>query len=161
MDPLEGLAIGANATFISSEVTLPDDEAAGFDLPNIMAPMSTRDMTNAPEYLYNLYLTYDLVDSGTQFSIFYTVQGDKLVAGAGQSNGNFVPNVYALEYGTLNLSISQRLWKHLRLQFQAKNLLNPDIQEVYRSPFIGGDVLKTSYSTGVEFSIGLVAEFTF
>ena len=47
------------------------------------------------------------------------------------------------------------------MQFQAKNLLNPDIQEVYRSPFIGGDVLKTSYSTGVEFSIGLVAEFTF
>lgn len=160
-DRLEGLTLGANATFISSQVTLPADEAAGFDQPNILAPMSNRDMTNAPDHLYNLYMTYDSALTGTQVGLFYTVQGDTLLAGAGQSNGNFVPNVYASEYDTLNLSVSQSLGKHFKLQFQAKNLTNPAIETVYRSRFIGGDVTKTSFTKGIEYSIGLSAEFTF
>jgi outer membrane receptor protein involved in Fe transport len=161
-NPLQGLSLGANATFIDSEVTLPDDEAALFEAPNVLAPMPTRDMTGAPEHLYNLYLTYDLERTGTQFALFYTVQGDTLVTGAGvSSTGQFVPNVYALEYGTLNLSLSQKIGEHFKLQFQAKNLTNPEIEEVYRSEFIGSDVTRTSYTRGIEFSIGLSAEFTF
>ena len=38
---------------------------------------------------------------------------------------------------------------------------NPSIEEVYRSPYIGEDVTKTSYTKGIEYSIGLSAEFTF
>jgi hypothetical protein len=40
-------------------------------------------MTNAPEHLYNVFLTYDVRATGTQLGLFYTVQGDTLVAGAG------------------------------------------------------------------------------
>ncbi|MGC9326173.1 MAG: hypothetical protein ACP5I1_00935, partial [Candidatus Hinthialibacter sp.] len=107
---LSGLSVGANATFIHSEVTLPDDEAAQFEAPNIRAPMPTRDMTNAPDHLYNFFFTYDLTElglHGSEISLFYTVRGDTLAAGAGQSGGNFVPNVYEKEYGTLNLSATQ------------------------------------------------------
>jgi outer membrane receptor protein involved in Fe transport len=159
-EPLTGLSLGANATFIDSEVTLPDDEVAGFALPNIAVPMTTRDMTNAPEHLYNLYITYD-APTGTQAALFYTVKGDTLVAGAGQSNGNFIPDVYALEYGMLNFSLSQNLGKYFKIQFQAKNLTNPTIEEVYRSTAISDDVTKTSYTKGIEYTIGLSAEFTF
>ncbi len=154
---LEGLAIGANATFIDSEVTLPDDEQ--LILENQGVPMPTRDATNAPEYLYNLYLTYDLDTIATQLGIFYTVQGDTLLSGGG-SQGNtqiFVPSVYQKEFGTLNVSLSHRLSKHFRLRFEAKNLTDPDIETVYRSEFIGDDVTKTSYSTGREFSVSLTA----
>jgi outer membrane receptor protein involved in Fe transport len=160
-DRLTGLTLGANATFIDSEVTLSDAESAQFELPNILAPQTTRDMTNAPEYLYNLFMTYELEQTGTQFAIFYTVQGDTLLAGAGTSDGNFVPDVYGLEYGTLNLTIGQKLGKHFKLQFQVKNLTNPRIEEVYRSRYIGDDVTKTSYTKGIEYAIGLSAEFTF
>ena len=160
-DALHGLSVGANATFIDSEVMLPPDEAAGFDQPNIQVPTSSRDMTNAPEHLYNFFLTYDLEHTGTQFGIFYTVRGDTLVAGAGQANGNFVPDVYEKEFGTLNLSVSQKFWENWRLTFQAKNLTNPEIQEVYRSRAIGGDRVKTSRTDGIEFSIGISAEFFF
>ncbi|HWB19702.1 MAG TPA: TonB-dependent receptor [Phycisphaerales bacterium] len=160
-DGFKGLSVGANATFIDSQVTLPEDEEAMFEAPNIAAPMPTRDMTNAPDHLYNFYLTYDLESTGTQFSIFYTVRGDTLVAGAGESLGNFVPNVYETEYGTLNFTVSQKLFKFLTLQFQAKNLTNPAIETVYRSKFIGDDVVKTSYTKGIDYSIGLSAEFTF
>jgi outer membrane receptor protein involved in Fe transport len=121
-DKLDGLALGANATFIDSEVTLPADEAQ--DFADLGVPMPSRDMSNAPEYLYNLYLTYDLDAGKTQFSAFYTVQGDTLVKGAGLDGVHFVPNVYQKEYGTLNLSLARTLSEHFRLTLQAKNVTN-------------------------------------
>ena len=48
-------------------------------------------MTNAPDHLYNLYLTYDLAATGTQLGAVLHRQGDTLVAGAGADDGNFVP----------------------------------------------------------------------
>lgn len=158
-ESVEGLSVGANATFIDSQVRLTDAEVAIFGSPGIQAPMTTRDMTGAPDHLYNLYLTYDVPNTQTQFALFYTVQGDTLVAGATESNGNFVPSVYATEYDTLNFSVSQQFGKIARLQIQAKNLTNPAIEEVYRSKYIGDDVLKTSYTKGVEYSISLSLSF--
>ena len=161
-DQMEGFSIGANATFIDSEVTLPDYERELFEQPNLQVPMSTRDMTNAPEMLYNFFLTYDLDRlglTGTQLGLFYTVRGDTLVAGAGQSKGFFVPNVYEKEYGTLNLSLVQKLGDNWKVKFQAKNLLDPDIKRVYRSEYIGDDITKTSYKKGMEFTLSVSAEF--
>ena len=118
-------------------------------------------MTNAPDHLYNLYLTYDLPSTGTQVGLFYTVQGDTLIAGAGHSTGNLVPNVYAKEFDTLNLTVFQKLGKYLHLQFQGKNLTNPTIETVYRADQIAHDVRRTSYTKGMEFSIALGAEVAF
>jgi hypothetical protein len=88
------------------------------------------------------------------------VKGDTLVVGAGQKKGEFVPDIYAKDYGTLNLSISKELSKHFNLTFKIKNLTNPEIQEVYRSKYIdGGDVLKTSYTQGIEYSLGVSGEW--
>ena len=94
-------------------------------------------------------------------SLFYTVQGDTLVAGAGQANGNFVPSIFATEYDTLNFSFSQKLSEHVSLKVQAKNLTNPRITEVYRSDFTGSDVVHTSYTKGIDYPIGLTAKFSF
>src|SRR5262249_30865548 len=91
-EKLDGLALGANATFIDSEVTLPSGDAEDFATQGV--PMPTRDMSNAPEYLYNLYLTYDLDAGKTQLAAFYTVQGDTLVEGAGLDGIKFIPNIY-------------------------------------------------------------------
>ncbi len=159
--PLEGLSVGFNGTLINSRVELPRSEILTFEDSDIQAPMTVRDMTNAPAYLWNLYFTYDIAETATRLGLFYTVQGDTLVAGAGTSSDNFVPNVYALEYETLNLSLAQKLGKFLELQFQAKNLTNPDIEEVYRSSYIGDDVRKTSYSKGVDYSVALSLNLSF
>ncbi|WP_186804863.1 TonB-dependent receptor domain-containing protein [Limihaloglobus sulfuriphilus] len=161
-EDLAGLTAGANATFISSEVTLPDDEADDFDEPNIQAPTRKRDMTNAPEHLYNLFLTYDLDHIGfedTNVGLFYTVRGDTLAAGAGQSNGNYIPDVYEKQFGTLNFTLSHKLNKNMKLKFQAKNLLDPEIDTVYRSDYIDGDVTKSSYTKGMAFSVSVTANF--
>jgi outer membrane receptor protein involved in Fe transport len=155
-DTLEGLSVGFNTTFIQSEVTLPSSEVTLFE--GLGAPMTSRDMVEAPEYLYNLNLTYDM-ENGTQLGLFYTVTGDTLKAGAGQSKGKFVPNVYQTEYGSLNLSLTQSIGEHWKMVMQVKNLTNPKIQEVYRSSYIPSDLVKTSYRKGIDFSVSLGYSF--
>ncbi|MEN6576817.1 MAG: TonB-dependent receptor [Phycisphaerales bacterium] len=154
---LEGFTAGANATFIRSEVTLPDDEAAAFAA--VGAPTSTRDMMGAPEHLYNLNLTYEHAKYRTQIGLFYTVRGDTLMEGGVALGNSYVPDVYAQEYGTLNLSVLQPVREHLKVMFQAKNLTNPKIQEVYRSDFVSGEETKTSYRRGVDLALSLEYEF--
>ena len=161
VEGLDGLTLGANATLLESSVRLPQEEIDELSLPNINAPIVSRDMTGAPAYLYNLFATYSLAETGTDFAIAYSVQGDTLIAGAGTNPPNFVPSVYALPYGTLNMSITQKLGDIFRLSLAIKNLTNPDIEEVYRSPYIGDDVLKTSFTRGIDFSVSLSASFTF
>lgn len=160
--PLDGLSIGGNGTIINSEVQRSAEDVErlnGYLEEYNLQTEPTRDMLNAPEHLYNIFTTYDIEKTGTKLGLFYTVKGDTLVAGAGQSDGNFVPSVYATEYKTLNFSLSQKIGEHLTLSFKAKNLLDPEINEVYRSDFLERDVLKTSYKKGITYSISLGGEF--
>lgn len=152
---LEGLSVGGNATFINSKVRLPEREVK--ILADAGRNITTRDMINAPEHLYNLHLTYDNERFGTNLAIFYTVKGDTLIAGAGNRNGNFVPGIYAKEFETLNITLSKDIGKYFRLTFKAKNLLDPDIEQVYRAGGIGGDITRRSFSKGRDFTISLTS----
>ena len=154
---LEGFSAGVNATWIDSEVDLPQEEIDSLSVPQIDIDITSRDMTNAPEHLFNLYLNYDMPWTGTKASLFYTIRGDALVAGAfaDPEEGNFIPSVYEREFGTLNFTLSQRVNDNLALKFQAKNLTDPDIKEVYRTSAVPNDVLRTSFSRGVELSLGV------
>lgn len=158
-EALEGLALGANATFINSEVQITQQESDAFN--SLEVPMSSRDMTNAPDHLLNLYTTYEVPRVRTQLGLFYTVTGDTLVAGAGVSDFRFVPSVYAKQYDTLNFSLIQPLGRFFNLRFQAKNLTNPYIEEVYRSEYTGPDVTKSTYTRGIDYTLSLGAKFTF
>ncbi|GJM23138.1 MAG: TonB-dependent receptor [Planctomycetota bacterium] len=156
-EDLSGLSVGANATFIDSEVKLPQNEIDAF--ATLGVNITERDATNAPEYLYNIYTTYDIEHLATQLALFYTVRGDALVAGGAEATGNFVPSIYAKEFGTLNFSATHQLNERTKLQFKAKNLTNPEIEEVYRSSVTSGDATKTTYTAGREFSLSLSMRF--
>jgi hypothetical protein len=118
-------------------------------------------MTNAPSHLYNAFLTWDLSDAGTQIGVFYTVTGDTLLAGAGQSAGNFVPSIYHTQYDNLNVTITQPIGKYFRIGLGAKNLTNPELREVYRSPIGGPDVTHREHTEGIEYSLSLAFEARF
>jgi len=64
------------------------------------------------------------------------------------------------EFGTLNLSISQKVGEHVKLSFKAKNLTNPAIEEVFRSDF-NSDTTKSSFRRGIDLSFSISAEFKF
>jgi len=140
-------------------VTIPDNEQALFQ--TIGFPLSTRDMTGAPAYLANINVTYDYEETGTQAGLFYTLTGETLETGAGIDTNNFVPSLYSLAYGTLNLTVQQRIGEYLRLTFQAKNLLNPEIQTAYEGAYVNGSILSTSFTAGIDFSIGLSFQMDF
>ena len=149
-DSYSGIGVGANATLIDSEVTLPNANSVG---------ASSRDMSHAPDHLYNIFMTYDFPNEATKCGLFYTVRGDTLVAGAASSDGNIIPNVYETEYGTLNFTASHRFNDVWKLSFKATNLLNPKIQTVYRDDRSGVDTVKTSYTKGMDFTVSLSASF--
>jgi len=86
-----------------------------------------------------------------------TITGNTLIAGAGEADGNFVPDVYAKEYGTLNLTVSKTFGEQTTVQFQAKNLTNPEIETFYDSSH--GDVTKTTFTRGREYSLGVSIRF--
>jgi len=153
-ESLEGFSLGGNATVIHSEVDLTDEEIQRFEGTGV--PMESRDMTNAPEHLYNFYVTYDHQPTSTQVALFYTIKGDTLVSGAGINDGNFVPSIYQKEFGTLNVSVGTAISRNVQIVFKGRNLTNPDIEEVYRSGYVpGGDSVRSSFSQGTEYSIGL------
>lgn len=158
-EALDGLSIGANATFIDGKVSLPQSERDELDA--LKVPQASRDMTNAPERLLNLFATYDLERTNSQFAVFYTLTGDTLIAGPGQSKSNFIPSIYAKEFETVNASFIQKLSDHVSLKIQAKNLTNPRIDTVYRSDYINGDATRTSFTRGVDYSITLSGEIRF
>ncbi len=153
-NPFDGLSVGGNLTLISSEVTMPEDEVDRYYQNNYGFVETSRDMLNAPEYLYNLYTTYDIDKTGTKLGLFYTVKGDTLVAGP-STYGEYIPSVYAKEYGSLNFTASQQFGDRWNLAFKVKNITDPRIEQVYRSDVLGEEVLKSSYTKGVEYSLGL------
>ena len=121
--------------------------------------MTSRDMTNTPKFLYNLFATWDFEKTGTQLGLFYTVRGDTLIAGAGTGSGALVPDIYELEYGTLNASLTQSLGGGWKIGIQAKNILDPSIKSVYRSHVTDEEFTKSEYHRGTEIWFNISAEF--
>ena len=159
--PLDGFGVGANSTWIEAPVRLPDSATNPFAALPGVRPRSIRDMTNAPEYLYNLFATWDLAATKTSFGLFYTVTGDTLVQGPGPSNDFFVPATYETRYESLSLSVTQALGSHVKLSLAGKNLTDALRREVYRSEFIADDVTRRSYTDGVEWSLTIGGEIRF
>lgn len=164
-EPLQGLSVGGNATLLDTQVTIRQFERQRLRRAN--APQRSRPMTNAPEFLYNLFLTYNSKQTGTRASLFYTVTGDKLLAGpgvrapVGDEFRFFVPAVYQKERDTLNFTLSQKIGEHITLSFSAENLTNSERQTVFRSDRLSSDVVKTSHTDGIDFSLGISADFKF
>lgn len=161
-EPLRAVTLGGNATVIDSRVDVSEADIDRFLDPAVDVLITTRDMTGAPNYLYNLYVTVGLEETGTNLGLFWTAQGDTLVAGAGVNGDNeFIPSTYAKPVETLNFTLTQRIFENFQIYFKAKNITNPEIQTVWRTPDGNAERLRTSYTSGVDISLGVTASFTF
>jgi len=79
-----------------------------------------------------------------------------LKSGAAIGERGATPNIYSKKLATVNLSFSQEFADRWKLTFQAKNLIDPRVDEVYRAPD-GTEVLRRRYHEGVSYSFGLGA----
>lgn len=159
--PLDGLGLGANATWIDASVLRPESELDEFEALQGFRPSASRDMTNAPEFLYNAFATWDIEATKTSFGFFYTVTGDALVQGPGPSNSFFVPATYETRYEQASVTLSQALGKGVRLTLGGRNLTNALRREVYRSEYLESDVTRRSYTEGIEWSLSIGGEIRF
>lgn len=157
-DQFTGIGLGANFTYLYSEVTLSKDDQAA--LATYGVNETTQQMTATPDYLLNLNATYEYEDWGSQVGLFYILKGDSLVSGANPHTTLLTPAIYQLGYGTLNFTASQRIIGGLRFSVGAKNITNPDIQTQYRtSEGITG--LNSTYTAGISFNMALTYQASF
>lgn len=151
----EGLTLGGNSTWIDATVRRPQQELDLFEQFQGVRPSATRDMTDAPDYLWNLFATYELESTGTRFGLFYTTTGDRLIQGPGPSNNNFIPATYDRSYDNLTATFAQQLGRGVQLSFTARNLTDALRQQVYRTEYLDEDVVRRDFTTGVTYSLSI------
>jgi outer membrane receptor protein involved in Fe transport len=153
--PLSGCTVGGNSTWIDATVRRPDQEVAQFEQFQGVRPRTTRDMTDAPDYLLNLFTTYDIAATGTSFGVFYTKTGDRLIQGPGPSNNNFIPATYDLSYDNLTAQFSQQLSEGVRVSLGVSNFTDATRTQVYRSEYLANDVVRRQYQNGITYSLSI------
>lgn len=159
-DRLEGFVIGANYTKIQSEVHRPSGEISRDEaLFSQAIDLSTRPMLNAPEFLYNLNLSYEIPKTGTELALFYSAKGKALLVGGGAVSSEYRPDIYEDERGTLNFSLSQRIFSSLKFSLKIKNITQEPYREIYYNEDLGIDQVRRQTSAPISFSIGLSGNF--
>ena len=110
-------------------------------------------MEGQPAYLANANLTWEF-GYGTAISLFYNRRGDMLKTGAAIGEDGATPNVYSLARHTMDLGVQQKIGPHITATFRIKNMLNQDVQEVYRLSD-GTELPKRAYAEGLFYTFSL------
>ncbi len=149
---LSGLAVGASYTLIDSEVDVPEEEQKS--LADYGLDQAVRRLQGQPEFLATANVTWDIARTKTGLGLFYNRVGDTLLTGAARNLNDGTPNVFLIEYDTLDFTASQPLGRVLTLGFKTKNLTARDRETVYRTPD-GQEAIKSLRTTSRLFTLGL------
>ncbi len=131
-DWAHGLTAGINATWIDSEVDVPQDEQDSLATFGLDEP--TRRLQGQPAYLLNVFATYDNERTGTSAGLFYNRTGETLLSGAATGLDSGTPNVFDNAYAILDFTATQKIKQNLVVALRARNLLQPERGSIYRNP---------------------------
>lgn len=149
---LEGFTVGFNMTLLDSEVDVPLIEQD--NLADYALEQDKRQLQGQPDSIYNASLLWD--DPAERFSVgvFYNRTGETLVTGASTGEIGGVPNVFQTPFARWDFSFGQKfLSTGIKLTARVRNFTGEDQETVYRTPS-GNELVKTSYETPVEYSLG-------
>lgn len=141
-------SIGANASFIESEVDIPEEELDFIRQRDPDHP-ATRTLQGQSPFLINLSLNYDSADGKTAASVYYNVFGERL----DQVGVGGAPDALEQSRHMLDFTFSQQLYQSLKLKFVAKNLMDDPIEIAQK--FKGEKFTQTYYKTGTSYSMSL------
>lgn len=148
VNALRNFTLGTNLTLTRSVVSIQGLELIsirGLD-PNAD---DTRPMFGQSPYIINAFLNYTNQETGTNASLNFNVQGERLAL---ISLGS-TPNVFENPAPQLNFKISQNIVKVLNVSFTATNMLNAEnlmVQEFKDQEFV-----FQSFRPGPRFAVGL------
>jgi outer membrane receptor protein involved in Fe transport len=148
--PLQELSLGLNYSQIISEVPLTADQIFN---RAFFSDDTTRPMYDQPEFIFNADLTWTHKATGTALTVSGGVVGRRLV-----TVGLALPDEFEEPAPQLDVFLSQKLGKHWKLKFSAKNLLNPAYETTITWPTAGSVPIK-SYTRGISYGLSLSCEF--
>ena len=143
---LQNLMIGANFTYVHSEVDIDPAELAA---TRALWPSteSTRSMTGQSPYIINSFLSY--ANEKNEANAIFNVQGERLaivlVGGT--------PNIVEKPRPSLNLNYARRVSDRVKVTLSASNILDSKTQFVY--PFKDREFVFQEYGTGRTFSLAV------
>lgn len=114
---LEALTVLANVTLVSSRVRLTPEQAT-------FVTTSRRPLAGQSPFVVNAGLDYALEKTGTRARVLYNVVGERLA----QVGSNGIPDAYEAPRHLFDVTLLQRLSKHLELRLTAENLFDAPIQ---------------------------------
>jgi len=137
-DAWDKLYVSTNYAWIDSEITLSEDNAA-------VQTSSSRPLQGQSPYVWNFQLGYDDAENGINASMLYNVFGERIV----DVGTNGAPDIYEQPRPQLDFIYSQIFHDNWRVKFQARNLLNPEIE------LTQGDKTRLVFDVGREYTISL------
>jgi outer membrane receptor protein involved in Fe transport len=138
-DRLSPFSLNANASFISSEIELkPGDSRFG---------SGTHPLQGQADYLVNGAATYAAPKGGFEATVLLSATGKRLRA-LGSTN---LPDIYERPSTSLDATLNVALG-HSRLKLAARNLLDPNIQQLQNGMEVSGYRRGRTYS--IAFSSG-------
>jgi outer membrane receptor protein involved in Fe transport len=148
--PLEEFTLGLNYSQIFSEVPLTADQIFN---RAYFSSETTRPMYDQPEFIFNTDLTWDHKDTGTALTLSGGIVGRRLV-----TVGLALPDEYEEPAPQVDIFLSQKLGRHWKVKFSAKNLLDPAIETTITWPRAGVTPIK-SYTKGISYGLTVSCEF--
>ncbi|MEM6885391.1 MAG: TonB-dependent receptor [Verrucomicrobiota bacterium] len=152
---LKYFSVGTNFTFVQSRAHLGDDVRS--TLERFSLDRESQRLQGQPDWLFNANLSYSNPEWGSDFGAFFNWESDSLISGAagGFDTGSF--DIYKEANFALNFTYSQKIMEHVKLKLSAKNVFDPEIRTVYKTP--EGKRGRTAYHKGMDFSMGISTEW--
>ena len=141
---LHNFRIGANYTYVHSEVSISEEELAGMGED----ADDTREMMGQAPYIFNGYLGYKNDSIGFSANLGYNITGEKLAVVV----KGLTPDIYEQPFASLDFTMSKKFGEHISLKFGIKNILDESRDELYI--YNGKEYTYKSYSSGRKFSLG-------
>jgi TonB-dependent receptor len=149
---LDEFTLGFNTAYIVSKVPISSFDQ-GQRRGNYGETSTSRPLYDQPEFVLNADLTWDHEASGTALTLSGGVVGRRLVV-----YGITTADEYEEPAPQLDFFLNQKLGKHWKLKFSAKNLLNPACEISQTSPQTGHVILK-SHTKGITIGLGVGYDF--
>lgn len=151
---LRPFSLGLNAAYIATTVPL-QPEIREMKYMATGERIEERPLYDQSPYIINADLSYDNERLGTTVTLaaYYAAERLALIINNGW-------DVYEQAAPSLDLVVSQRLAKGLKVKFTARNLLNPEIMRSYGvSGPTDRDFIYSSYTRGITFNLSLNYEY--
>ena len=152
---LNDFSVGGNATIQESEVEYPEDIREKLLKAHVYD--KSRPMDGQADLLGNVNVMYENEQTGLSIGLFYNLKGETYVSGDTATDDTYVPSIIEKPVGTLDLMIGFKFAKIWRLGLEFKNVLDPEIETLYRTPY--RDIPNTTYKTGRIYGMSLGCEW--